>query len=222
MKTKPLRATIYPLLFLLSGCSGNSDLARTGNIFYQAITGSHTKVARDQVAAIPYATMGLELGSSPQTLLILGTISKNELDWYASDQLFVATQRGRVIRTAGLPFDMGSLRLAPAMPIDPAISANPSSLLRFSLDFPDLGVFEAPAECSRRNAGDDAVDILGASIPTRRIVEHCTVPALKWSFDNQFWEDRASGFVWRSSQYVHPKSPPIVLEVLRPEQGDSQ
>jgi hypothetical protein len=67
--------------------------------------------------------------------------------------------------------------------------------------------------------GDDNVEIFGSRIPTRHIVEHCTVEALKWNFDNEFWKDRTSGYVWRSSQHIHPKSPPIILEVLRPEQN---
>lgn len=118
-----------------------------------------------------------------------------------------------------IPFDLGGLHLLPANSLDSEspVETAPAPL-RFSVDFPDLRIFGAPAECSRRNAGDDAVEIFGASIPTRRIVEHCTVPAMKWSFDNQFWEGSMNGYVWRSSQHIHPKSPPVVLEVFRPEQ----
>src|SRR5205085_402547 len=108
--------------------------------------------------------------------------------------------------------------LASNSPIDSVPAGTSASVVRFSLDFPDLGIFSAPAECARRNAGDDAVTIFGADIPTYRVVEHCAVPAMKWSFDNQFWVDRMTGYVWRSSQHIHPKSPPIVLEVFRPEQ----
>ena len=123
-----------------------------------------------------------------------------------------------MIRTAGLPYDLGGLRdLSTNSMLRGAASS--SAPQQFSLDFPDLGVFGATAQCSPRDMGDDNVEIFGSRIPTRHIVEHCTVEALKWNFDNEFWKDRTSGYVWRSSQHIHPKSPPIILEVLRPEQN---
>jgi hypothetical protein len=88
------------------------------------------------------------------------------------------------------------------------------------LDFPDLGIFGATAQCSQKDMGDEDVEIFGSRIATRHIVEHCTVEAMRWSFDNEFWKDKTSGYIWRSSQYIHPKSPPLILEVLRPEQNN--
>src|SRR5258708_543051 len=157
--------------------------------------------------------MGVELGSSAQALLILGTITQDDLDWFAGEQVFVRTRNGRVIRTAGLPYDLGGLRdLSP----NSATRTTRGSLTpqEFSLDFPDLGVFGATAQCSLKDAGDDNVEILGSQIASRHVVEHCSVEALRWNFDNEYWRDRTSGYIWRSSQYIHPKSPPLILEVL--------
>lgn len=207
-----------PLAFLLAACAGDSDVVQVGNLLLDSFDKSAGKVPRERAAAVPYATMGLELGSSAQALLILGTIAQNELDWFAGEQLFVRTRNGRVIRTAGLPYDLGGLRdlSSNSMLRGTGSSAAPQ---QFSLDFPDLGVFDATAQCSPKDMGDDNVEIFGSRIPTRHIVEHCTVEALKWNFDNEFWKDRTSGYVWRSSQHIHPKSPPLILEVLRPEQN---
>jgi hypothetical protein len=79
-------------------------------------------------------------------------------------------------------------------------------------------VFGATAQCSRRAVGDETIQIFGAPIATRHVVEHCDVPTIRWRFDNDFWEDRMSGYVWRSSQHIHPKAPVLTLEVFRPEQ----
>jgi hypothetical protein len=211
-------AFVLPLFFL-SGCaSDESDVVQVGKLLVNYVRGSEMKITREQAAAVPYASMGLVVGSSSQALFVLGTVSQNELGWYAGDQAFVATRRGRVVRTAGLPYDLGGLSVLSAAAAGDGAAARSASVV-LSLDFPDLGTFGAVAECASRDAGDDSVEIFGASIPTRRIVEHCTVPSLKWSFDNQFWADRMTGYVWRSSQYIHPKSPPVVLEIFRPEQG---
>jgi hypothetical protein len=66
---------------------------------------------------------------------------------------------------------------------------------------------------------EETISILGSAIPAVHIVDHCAVPAMRWNFDNDYWIDKGSGYVWRSSQHIHPKSPPVVLEVFRPEQN---
>jgi hypothetical protein len=43
---------------------------------------------------------------------------------------------------------------------------------------------------------------------------------MRWNFDNEYWTDKMTGYVWRSSQHIHPKAPPLILEVLRPEQNN--
>ena len=204
-----------PLAFLLAACA-DSDVVQLGDFVLNSFDKSAGKITRERAAAVPYATMGMELGSSAQALLILGTIVQNELDWFAGEQVFVRTQNGRVIRTAGLPYDLGGLRdLSTDLTLQGAGSNSPFQ--QFSLDFPDLGIFGATAQCSPKDMGDTNVEILGSRIPTRHIVEHCTVEAMRWTFDNEFWKDKATGYIWRSSQHVHPKSPPLILEVLRPE-----
>jgi len=197
-------------LLILTACAANRDTRRVAGLLFDYATGKNQKIPRDTAAAVPYATMGLELGFNPQVLLVLGQATPDELDWYAGDQLFVATSRGRVVRTAGLPNDLGGRH--------PSVPGQPDTMdVSYTLDFPDLNIFGAGAVCTRTDRGDDTVDIFGSSIPTRHIVEHCSVPLLKWTFNNEYWEDRTTGYVWRSRQYVHPKSPPIVLQVFRPE-----
>jgi hypothetical protein len=205
---------VLPALFL-TACTADSDVVRVGSFLYDSVAGSNEKVSRERAAAIPYATMGLEVGSSAQGLLILGTTMGDELDWFAGENLFVATRHGHVIRTIGLPYDLGGVQ-----PLNPGSTNQQQkigNIMVFAMDFPELGIFGARSECSRRIIGDENVEILGAPVATRHVIEHCEVQALKWKFDDDFWEDRTSGYVWRSRQHIHPKSPPITLEVLRPE-----
>ena len=207
-----------PLFLLLTACMQDSDVVQAGTFLLNSFDKSAEKIPRERAAAVPYATMGMALGSSAQALLVLGTITQDELDWFAGEQVFIRTRNGRVIRTAGLPYDLGGLRDLSTNSIPPG-SAISSAPHQFSLDFPDLGVFGATAQCSLKDAGDDSIEIFGSRIPTRHVIEHCTVQVLRWNFDNEFWQDRTSGYVWRSSQHIHPKSPPLILEVLRPEQN---
>jgi hypothetical protein len=207
---------VLPLLFL-GGCE-DSDAFRVGTVLVNSITQSPEKIPRERAAQVPYASMGLEIGATPQLLLVLGTAIGNELDWFAGDEVFVRTRKGRIVRTVGLPYDLGGVRELTTT-ANVATAAEPSAIAQYSFDFPELGVFGADARCTRKDMGEASVEILGAAISTRHIVEHCAVPAMRWNFDNDYWTDRTSGYVWRSSQHIHPDSPPVILEVFRPEQN---
>lgn len=39
--------------------------------------------------------------------------------------------------------------------------------------------------------------------------------SLRWSFDNEYWLDFQSGYVWRSIQHFSPDSDPIAIEVFK-------
>jgi hypothetical protein len=202
--------------FMLVACQ-DSDLYKVGTVVVASVTGDPEKIPRDRAAAVPYASMGLELGSTPELLLVLGTSTAGDLDWYAGDQVFVRTRKGRITRTVGLPYDLGGLREVPAA--NAAVTAGIPAAGQYSLDFPDLNIFGATAQCVRKSTADETVSILGSTIPAVHIVDHCTVSTMRWNFDNDYWIDRGNGYMWRSSQHIHPNSPPVVLEVFRPEQN---
>jgi hypothetical protein len=200
---------------LLSGCAGDSDVERVGKFLIGTLNSSGEKISRERAAAVPYASMGLALGSNPELLLVLGTATAEQQEWFAGENIFVATRQGHIIRTAGLPYDLGGIR---SLSGSNTLGAGGPATLSL-VDFPDLGIFGAPLQCSSKPAGNESVEILGASIATRHIVEECELTALKWRFHNDFWQDPTTGTIWRSSQYIHPKSPPVTLEVFRPVQA---
>jgi hypothetical protein len=73
------------LLLLLAGCTGDPNTQRIANLLSSYVTGRNEKVPREAAAAIPYATMGLEFGFTPQILLTLGTANAEEFYWYAGE-----------------------------------------------------------------------------------------------------------------------------------------
>jgi hypothetical protein len=214
MSTKPTLAVLLLMGVAATGtgCGGNSDMARFGQLIAQRVTNAEGKrIPRDVPAAIPYASMGMQVGASDQGLLVLGTHTPPQAEWYGGESVMIRTRQGRVVRTAGLPFDLGGLEVLPQNARRPGESA----VLRY--DFPELGVFGAVARCSERDAGSETIEIVGARIDTRHIVERCDVAMMGWSFEAEYWRDARTGYVWRSRQHVHPKLPAVTLEVFRPE-----
>jgi hypothetical protein len=169
-------------------------------------------IPRDRAAAIPYASLGLQVGDGDQGLLVLGTAAPPNLEWYGGEDIMVRTRDGRIVRTAGLPYDLGGLDLEPLANAGAAGGAGH----RMRYDFPDLGIFGAVGECLPQTTRPETIQILGASIATQHVTEQCSVPALKWRFDVEFWRDATSQYVWRSRQRIHPKLPPVTLETFRP------
>ncbi len=199
---------------VMSGCSVNPDAVRMGQFLMRSVTGAGgEKLPREQIAAIPYATMGLAIGANPQALLVLGAATDQGLEWYAGERILIVTRDGRVLRTVGLRYDLGLLRTGS----DTADNGGVEH--QFFVDFADRGAFGIPMRCRVTYAGNEDIEILGGLIPTRRRIERCRAEVLDWDFENVFWEDPATGYVWRSSQHIHPQSPPIMLEVLRPAQN---
>ena len=202
----------------LGACTADTDTALVGKLLMQQITGGASqRITLEQAAAVPFATMGLRLGSGPEAMLVLGSATPQELDWYAGDQVVVITRMGRVIRTVGLPYDLGGAHAVPASSADGGPSVARETV--FLTDFPDLGVFGARIRCTETVAGNETIQILGTDIAVRHDVDHCVADTMDWHFDNNLWRDPQTGYIWRSSQYIHPKSPPLILEVLRPEQN---
>src|SRR5580698_5344419 len=70
---------------LLAGCSSdsNSDANMFGKMAAQSIAvfGAKPSITLDQVASIPYATIGVRLGDGPQTLLVLATRTGDSFFW---------------------------------------------------------------------------------------------------------------------------------------------
>jgi Group 4 capsule polysaccharide lipoprotein gfcB, YjbF len=158
------------------------------------------------------AMLGLMWGYSFERPLMLDAIEANRLFWYGEGHVLVVTDGGRIQKTVGLPANLGGSRL---------LSREPGNTTErsYSADFPDLNIFGTPVVCKRQDFGDAAVRISEKNVPTRHIVEHCSSFPLNWTFDNEYWEDRETHYIWRSCQHVHPDTPPVMLEVLRPEPG---
>jgi hypothetical protein len=193
--------------------TNNSDTARMGRMMLQAIEGRDAQmIPRDRAAAVPYASLGVQVGDGDQGLLVLGTAAPPNLEWYGGEDIMVRTRDGRIIRTAGLPYDLGGLEQEPLG----SAGTTAGSGYRMRYDFPDLGIFGAVGECVPQSSRPETIQILGASIATQHVTEQCSVPALKWRFEVEFWRDASSQFVWRSRQRIHPKLPPVTLETFRP------
>jgi hypothetical protein len=202
----------------LASCAlESSDTAQISMKLYQSVIGHGTKVAHDAAAAVPFASIGVEAGSSDQTMLVLGTNNFGDLAFYSANHIMIMTNHGRIVATAGLPNNLNRLQISNKSML-PEFAPSVGAHYQLFYDFGDLGLYSMNANCTSNDGGPENIEILGTKIRTRHIVEDCNMASIGWSFENEYWTDADSGYIWRSVQSPHPKLPALTIEVLRPEQ----
>lgn len=205
------------LSLLLAGCSSNGQSAYKDyfSIVRQVWSARSGAITLKQAASIPYASLGFRVNGSQQQLLVLATDTGGELLWTAASHIVLQTRDGRLLRTVGLPHDLGGTTTGTTPPAPKDALQGAVSTSR-EMDFPDLQLFGVHVACRAAARGRTTVAILGKPIHTTRVDEHCSARSGDWSFTNTYWIDAESGFVWKSRQTVHPKGDVIDIEILRP------
>jgi hypothetical protein len=206
---------------LLTGCQslGNSLYGQYFTLMKQAFSAGvgTSRVTRAQAAAIPYASLGYQLGDGPQQILVLATDTNGEQLWTAATHVVLMTSAGRVLRTQGLGHNLGATIASTGqnLPSPAAASSGPLSYRRL-VDITDMGLYGVPLACRMSAQRRETIIILGSAIQTIRINESCQASGLDWSFTDTYWVALQGGLVWRSIQHVHPKLAELRIELFRP------
>ena len=195
------------------GDLSNSDLVVMGQLLLHAITGigSSSSVSRERAAAVPYATIGVRLGSSDELLFVLASKAGEDLVWRGGPQLAITTRNGRIVRTAGFVHNLSGFQTTTTSGLPGGKRHDGPTYL---YDYADQSRFGIAVGCTVRDLGPERITIIGVSVDTNHLAEDCNSPQLGWSFRNEFWRD-AKGFVWKSKQYVAPELGAFTFEILR-------
>jgi len=210
-------APVVGAVLLLGGCTAPALGGGDAGAIYVAVknlwTGNDKKVTLEEAAAVPYASMGIRVGNSTETMIILAGDTGGQHLWTSGAGIAITTKDGRIVRTAGFAHNLGGHELG-----SDSLGADGVRSLRWRADFPDLKLYSISIVCRDRPAVDETIVILGKDIHTRRVDESCASEGgtLDWSFDNTYWLDPENGLAWRSIQHVHPQLDAIETEILRP------
>lgn len=205
----------------LAGCGSSPTLDLIGQSFAGLSGGgaSSYPLSAERIRALPYASLGVRIGSNAPAVMILATYDGENLNWASADRVILVTHRGRLVKTVGLARDLAATQWTGA---DPVLSYASGQVLetyshvnRF-LDLRQKDEFGVAIQSNVRVAGDERISVLGTSYDTMVIAERISAPKWRWSAENLFWIDRATGRILRSRQSYCPEIDPITLEVLKP------
>ena len=202
---------------LLAGC-GNSRNPNLSSAIELARNFFKDKAFTDaDVERIPFASIGVQVGTAAEALVVLATVDGDTLTWIAADHSVIQTRHGRIVR-----FKSGDIEVVTA-PIseDPIADGNvaPGPIHRL-FDFPKPKLYSVLVESTVADTGQARVTLLHGEILTRGFTETGISHPLAWNFENHFYLDLENKRVWQSNQTVTPQLPPIKIRVLRPYAGD--
>ncbi|WP_428313212.1 YjbF family lipoprotein [Hydrocarboniphaga sp.] len=200
-----------------SGCSQTPTLQLVKDSFsLVGPQGSAYPRTREQVDALPYAQLGVRIGSGARGIMVLAEKNGDDLQWLSANRIMLLTRRGRIVRTVGLPTDLSGCALYGPDLLEQynfEAPAAPASVLRRSIDIGSA--FGIPVQSKFTIEGEETITILDQKIDSLRIREDLDSSDRKWRKPNRYWLSKRSALIWRSLQYVTPNDAPLELEILK-------
>src|ERR1700761_2239671 len=174
-------------------------------------------VTLQQASQIPYATIGYRVGKSSENVLILASTTSDGMLWTAADHHALVTVSGRVTRSAGFDWNLGDTSFLQPDPVQTGLHQLAANVvLSRAVDLRDIERYGLGVQSTFTPVDKKSINVLGTDINVVEVNENCECRVLNWTFQNTYWADVDSGFVWRSVQTVHPNLSPLTIEVLRP------
>ena len=170
-----------------------------------------------QASQIPYGTIGYRIGGGGESLLILASQIEQTLLWTSPDRVALSTRGGRIIKSAGFRWNLSDSTFSDDDPVQNGSLLSMTIVKAMSTnDFSDIARYGVPISSLFEKRGLETITILGQELQTISVVETRTCNTFGWSFQNIYWLDSQTGFVWRSEQSIHPNLDAITVETLRP------
>ena len=211
---------IFKIIFVLAGCSAlppnvAGNFNQTFKAFSALIYGYEDyPINQALIDEIPYATLRMKIGKGPAGLLILESIDQDKYTWVSADNIYITTRGGRIIRAEGLnnnlvDFDSSEPSFKELIDGDYI----QSQFRMISLDNPS--VFNMKLKVSYKRVGFEEVIILDKKRELILIEETIENSYIRWKYNNKYWVDKNTGYVWQSIQEIAPNIPPVFIQITK-------
>ena len=217
-----IRLFFVSCMLITSSCASieNNNIAPTYTQAFKAIKGAifgfqDANISREVVDKIPYASGMMKIGKGSKGLVILESTQKGINTWISADNVLIAIDNGKIVRTLGLINNLTSYKTARDGFKDLVLTKEPllDYFSYYSYDKPLLNNLRVKA--SIYNRGIDEVEILGVKRSLILFEEEIYSEDINWSRTNKFWVDPNSFYVWKSIQHVSPRLPVFTFEVTK-------
>lgn len=201
--TKSIYLLLLVFFLLVSACT-SSLMDGTYKSISSAVKGVEYDIdfSRSDIEKTPFAKIKITHPYGTSLLVLNHVIDKQEY-WLAKSGSFLVLKDGLIIKTYGLDNDLTQLieidsPFANGLHINDAgksykklfsFEGNPS---RFNLEATANLVF----------SGKEKVRILDSSYELFHFVESVEIPSIAGVFENEYWADPETGFIFKSVQFI--------------------
>ena len=210
----------------LSACTstGPSFFERLGELTLTSIAGPvnapRTELSRAELERIPYATIAVSSDGGPRAYLVPLADNGGYLDYRDAAGNSVRMLGGAVtgLDTAG--HDLEGVHFDRSDPIahPTPLALWPAEIWReYQFAVQNLGRYVISLKCVYEPQGHETVEIVEVRFDLVRVRELCT--NARRQITNTYWIDEATGFIWKSEQWLGPKIGQISVEIIRPYSG---
>lgn len=211
----------------LSGCS-NSPIAHNIASLFSTL-GQRYRFSLAQVQSSPYASIGVSIDDTPQSMLVLARNEGDDLHWFSADKAVLVTRYGRIIRTVGLvQANIAHTTLIDRDPLTPNATNQDhwkqQQKWQRSIDIQPMEIYGMLLSAEWIPMGEEEIETINGKVRTYKVKEVVEVRNRKInkifnqtdSFTNYFWLNAENGQVIASQQYIAPQLPSIYTETLKP------
>ena len=175
-----------------------------------AIFGSDQKIDRNIIQNIPYASMLVKIGRGPEALMILESINNNKYTWVSADGIYLVIEDGLIVKSYGLNNNLKS-KIQPHDSLSTA-KEDLEYITYYSFAQPTLNNLKVNTKFFRKRSSLHKLAF--GEMKLRLVEEVITSDDIAWREKNLYWLDE-NNYVWKSTQSISPKLPPISYEVTK-------
>lgn len=211
-----------------AGCSSSGERERTVSALTGTVLGAFTGgggeaapaevPGRAEFDAIALPVIAIRRGDGPRAFVQAEAVNRGAWVTYRDTARRGLTLRGGAISaTDNFGIDLVGIAVGTDDPLVTPVppDAWPSDLTRayrfVRRTLPDQSF---TFRCTLAQLGLAEVEIVERRYQTVEIAETCTNGTIR--FENRHWVDPATGFVWKSTQWIGPRLSPVTFEVVNP------
>ena len=177
------------------------------------------EVTRAQLNEIPFATIRVSFGQGGAYLVPLAD-NEGYLDYRDAAGRSVRMHDGLVVATEGAGIDLKAVRFGQGDPVAnrTPLADWPDSIFReYQYKWLHGEQYGITLACKYQRLASETIEIVEIDFDVVRVVEVCTNQARQ--VVNTYWVEAETGFIWRSEQWLGPRTGTVEVDIIRPYGG---
>lgn len=186
---------------LLAACAGCTTGSRATGDTFRLLLNRNIEATSEQVASNPFPQAQIR-SKDISAVMVLGYVDAGRQAWFAgSHAVFYLDSHGLLMGTTGLGRAFETRVLSPS-PFDNLTTIVNDATVTREFDWSTQYEMSVKVTGTLRRIRTERVEILGRQMDLTRIEESLRGDSFRAT--NLYWADPATGFIWKSKQYLAP------------------